>query len=67
MSRSKTNRFHSGAKHPHLKVLVTPLDDGRFATTVLDSKNFRLIHQVIGTEPHRRPQPEEPEEPESGS
>jgi len=50
MSKSKTNRYRSGAKRPEQEVLVTPLDNGQYAVSILDAKNLRLIHEVIGSE-----------------
>lgn len=47
---AKTNRYRSGAKNPHRQVLVSDLPEGGYAVTVLDSKNWKLVHKVIGKE-----------------
>ena len=45
-----TNRYRSGAKNPHQQVLVTPLEDGRYAISIFDTAHLRLLHKVIGEE-----------------
>lgn len=48
MMGSRTNRYRSGGKNPHLQVLVSALDDGSHAVTVFDTANLRLQHGVLG-------------------
>lgn len=48
MSHPKTNRYRSGAKNPHRQVIVSETDEGKFAVTVFDTQNLRIVHEVIG-------------------
>lgn len=47
---TNTNRYRSG-KNPHRQVLVSELPEGGYAVTVLDTKNAKLVHFVVGEPP----------------
>jgi hypothetical protein len=46
----RTNKYRSGAKNPERQVLVSDLPEGGYAVTVFDTKNWKLVHKVIGSE-----------------
>jgi len=44
MVNPHTNRYRNGAKNPHLEVLVSSLDDGEYAVSLVDWANWRILN-----------------------
>lgn len=47
MGHPRVNKYRSGAKNPERQVVTSENDDGGFSVSVLDAKNFRLLHHTF--------------------